>query len=504
VTPRLAARVDYSHADGGGYVDRTGDKMQSALAAVRWAPTPALMLKGSFVYTHDHIRSYYGTPIIDGGIDPRTRFVNYNMRDNRNVATNNYSHLDGDVLLPGGWTLHNGFFTATQDVHWRNFESVQFVPASRQVRVASYFLAKRDDFMWGDQTDVRKNFVVAGKTIDVMAGYLYQDNDQDRWTGGTAAPTFMVDPFSPQAIFDPGFPFVFDRNVRVKTHTTFAESRVGLSERFKVVTGLRWERFQVDRNQVTTGFASQRYYPTTGRAGLVYMLNPLVSLYASHSRAVEPVTPLVSINAANMTFSLQPSRQWETGTKATVLGGRVDTTAAYFKINRENMLTSNVVDGVRLTQQIGEQQSQGVEVAATVSPMSSFTLMTDFTALNAEFVEFNENLPTGGIISRAGNGVTHVPATVFNVTPMQRVGPITVSATIRRVGERWRDTANTIRLQPYTLLNTAISTRFMGRTRVTFIGQNLTDEIYIPRGNSDVSGRLGAPRSFEIQVTRVF
>jgi iron complex outermembrane receptor protein len=119
-------------------------------------------------------------------------------------------------------------------------------------------------------------------------------------------------------------------------------------------------------------------------------------------------------------------------------------------------------------------------------------------------VEFNENVGAAGIISRAGNDVAHMPAVVFNVTPMQRIGPVSVSATWRRVGERWRNTANTIRLPSYTLLNATANVRFLQGTRLTFIGRNLTDEIYIPRNNSDVSGRLGAPRSFEIQLTRVF
>lgn len=504
-TSRLAARVDFSQADGGGYVDRTGDKMQSSVGSVRWAPRPSVTLRGSAVYSNDSIRSYYGTPIIDGAIDPRTRFINYNMRDNQNKAKNNHYRADADIVLPGGWLLHNGLFAATQDVEWRNYESVQFVPATRLVTVGSYFLAKRDDRLLGNQLDVRRNFTAGRMPIDMVAGYLVQDNDQDRWTGGTIPnQNRTVDPFNPAPIFDPGFPFVFDRNVTVKTHTMFAESRVGITDSLKVVGGLRWERFNVDRNQVTTGRVAKTYYPATGRVGVVYLLNPLVSVYASNSRAVEPVTPLVSINAASMAFSLQPSRQWETGTKATVLNGRLDTTVAWFQINKEDILTSNVVDGVRTQQQIGEQMSKGLEAAVTVSPVAGTTVMADVTALNAEFVEFNENVGAAGIISRAGNDVAHMPAVVWNVTPMQRVGPVTVSLTYRRVGERFRDNANTVRLKPYTLLNATVSTTFMRGTRLTFVGRNLTDEIYIPRSNSDVSGRLGAPRSFEVLLTRIF
>ena len=504
LTPTLAGRIDFSHTDGGGYVERTDDRMQSVVGGIRWTPRPAVMLKGSLVFTNDSVHPYYGTPIIDNEIDERTRFINYNMRDDRNEAKNNYGRFDAEFVLPRGWTVSNSLFGATQWVEWRQYESVQFVPASRQVQVGSYFLAKRDDLLLGNQIDARKTFTVASRPIDVVTGYLAQRNDQDRWTGGTIPnQNRLVDPYNPEPIFDPGFPFVFDRNVLVNTHTLFAEGRAGITDKLKLVGGLRWERFHVERDQVSTGFAEKIYYPTTGRLGAVYMLNPTVSLYASHSRAVEPVTPLVSINAASMAFSLQPSRQWETGTKATVLGGRLETTFAWFGINKEDILTSTIIDGVRIQQQIGEQMSRGVEWSMTATPIPSFVLMADATVLNAEFVEFNENLGTG-IVSRAGNDVAHTPAVLFNMTPMQRIGPVTLSATIRRVGERWRNTANTIKLEPYTTLSATASVRFLRNTRLTVSGRNLTDEIYIPRSNSDVSGRIAAPRSFDVQLTRVF
>ncbi len=499
----LVGRADYSKADGGGYVERTGDGMQSGLGSLRWTPRPAVSLKGSVVWTSDNIRSYYGTPIIDGAIDPRTRFLNYNMRDNRNEATNNFYRVDADFLV-GGWTIHNGTFAATQDVEWRNFENAQFVPASRQVQVGSYFLAKRDDLLVGNQLDARRTGRLFGHDATLVAGYLFQSNDQDRYTGGTLPnQNRLVDPFEPAAIFDPGFPFVYDRTVKVKTNTLFGEAQVALHDKFKIVTGLRWERFQVDRNQVATAFVSQQYYPATGRVGAVYLPTPQVVLYGSYSRAVEPVTPLVSITGANMDFSLQPSRQVEIGTKSTVLSGHVDVTAAYFQINKKNILTSSIVDNVRITQQIGEQRSRGVEVALSSRPFHGFQLMGDISVLGNTYLEFNENLGTG-IVSRAGATVPQFASTLWNITPMQRVGPVTVLATVRRVGDRWRNTANTLKLDPYTTVQLGISTLAYRGMRVTLTVRNLTDELYIPRSNSDVTGRIAAPRNFEVQFTRVF
>lgn len=506
LTGTLAARIDYSHTDGGGYVERTGDKMQSASASLRYAPHPSTTIRASAVYTHDHIRSYYGSPLIDGVIDERVRFVNYNMRDNKNKAMNNYGRLDADVVL-GGWTLHNGFFAATQFVEWRNFENTQFVTASRMVQVGSYFLAKRDDLLFGNSLDARRSLTVWGRPVNFVAGYQYQSQDQRRWTGGTIPnQNRLVDPFSPAAIFDPGFPFVFDRDVDVRTQTLFGEAQVTLHDKFKVVSGLRWERFRVNRAQVNQPVANQVYDPTTGRIGAVYLPTDRVMFYGSLSHAVEPQTPLVSITAANMAWSLMPSRQWEFGTKSTFFGGRLDATVAMFQINKENIVTSTIIDNVRVTQQIGEQQARGVEISGSWRPYASLQVMADVTFLDPEYVEFNENLGTG-VISRAGNAVPGSQDMVWNFTPMQQVGPVTVSATFRRVGKRWFDTANTRQQDPYSTMQLSLSSRFYRGTRMTLTVRNLTDELYIPRMSAaipPVSGRIAAPRNFEITFSRVW
>jgi iron complex outermembrane receptor protein len=229
---------------------------------------------------------------------------------------------------------------------------------------------------------------------------------------------------------------------------------------------------------------------------------------------VEPTTPLVSITINPATsgacgadvscaFSLQPSSQYEFGTKSTFLAGRLDATAAYFNISKENILTSTIVNNVRIQQQIGEQRSRGFELSLVGRPYASLQLMGDVTFLQPQYVEFNENSGTT-IISRSGNTVPHYAGTVWNLTPMQSIGPVTVSATIRRVGARWRDTANTLRLPSYTTTQLNLSSRFYQDARITLSVRNLTDELYIPRSNSDVTGRIAAPRHFEVTITKIW
>jgi iron complex outermembrane receptor protein len=503
LTRKLSGRIAGIYTEAGGYTDRTGDRMRSTLGSLRWMPSESVSLTGTAVLTDNATTSYYSTPFINGVIDRRTRFLNYNMRDNINKAHNNYGWFDTDVALPGGWRLHNKFFAATQRVDWRNFEGYTYNAAIQKVALSGYFLAKRDDLLLGNQTDARKTLTVFGRTVNFVTGFLVQDNNAKRWSTPAGAPTFNVDPFNPEPIFDPGLQYLRNRDVDTNTRSLFGETLVHATNRLKFTMGARWDNITNDRlDYPALATTAKTFRPVTGRVGAVFTVHPDVNLYVSKSTAVEPVTPFVSIAGNQLPFSLQPTRQWETGAKFSALRGRLDATAAYFSIGKRNILTSTIVDGVRLQQQIGKQVSHGLELSFFARPISSFTLAGDIGITNAEYADFNENVGTG-IVSRSGNDVQHVAPVVWNLTPSQQIGPVTISATVRNVGARWGEAANTRRLAPYTTLDTRVSIRFPKGTRLTLIGRNMTDELYIPR-SSNTSGRVAAPRNFEAQLTKRF
>src|SRR5262249_46663359 len=121
---------------------------------------------------------------------------------------------------------------------------------------------------------------------------------------------------------------------------------------------------------------------------------------------------------------------------------------------------------------------------------------------HGEFAEFNE-VVAGVNVSRTGNIPTNIPVVVWSLTPTQRFGPLSVSMSVRQVGERWADTANTRLLPADTTLDTWVSVRLHGTTHLTLRGRNLTDEFYIVRPSTS-SGLVGAPRTFEATIATAF
>ena len=130
------------------------------------------------------------------------------------------------------------------------------------------------------------------------------------------------------------------------------------------------------------------------------------------------------------------------------------------------------------------------------------TIAADYAVTSSNFADFIE-IVSGVNVSRNGNTPTNIPHVVWNLTPSQRIGPVDVSATIRQVGARWGDTANTRRAGSYTTLDTQIAYRFAKGMRVRIRGRNLMDKIYTP-SVSATSGRLEPPRSFDVTITRDF
>lgn len=499
----LFARVDVSQSGSDGYVGDSPQKLAAASASVRWMPTSNISLKGTGTYTYDDTSSYYATPFINGTIDRRTRDINYNMEDRLTKSHNKWVQLEGDALLGRGWKVHNQFFAATHALDWRNFEGYSYNGATNTVDVSSYFLIWRNDFLLGNRADVRNTFNIGGRTISFMVGAEVQRNDMER--AGNPSPNFAVpirklDPFNPQPHVDPGFPYIPQRDVLINTKALFAESVIDATARLKVVTGVRWEQIDLAYTPYPSLVtASKSYEPSTGRVGAVFDITPGANVYASYSRAVEPTTQLVSLDGSQQRFSLVPGSQLEVGTKGGAFDGRLEGTFAYFFIEKRDLLITQLISGIQTAQQIGQQTSNGIELTIIGRPTNTLTIAGDVAFTGSEFVDFVEIV--GGVNTiRTGMTPPNIPVTIWNISPMQSIGPFDITGTLRQVGKRWGDNGNTRRAAGFTTIDAAVGYRIRRGARIMLRGRNLTDRIYT-QSVSNTAGRLEPPRSFDVTFT---
>lgn len=528
----LDFRADASHRQERGFVERSDAHYSAVAGELAWQVSPDTSWRLAATVLDDDALSYYGTPLVydaviglDGvsrvqranaasdrlvnaRIEPASRRLNYNQRNNFARARNSFTRLIGETRLSPDWTLRNETYAATQAFDWENTESTVWNPATQLVDRSSFFLIYRDDLQLGNRLDLRWDGRLFGRSNRFLVGALYDRNDQDR-NSGQQVPPSPTPASVPLIGFDPGVgpdvaPIV-TVNVVTRNAAVYVEDMLDLTGRLSLVGGLRYDRIAVDRTSlVGAARFTKTYEPWTGRLGAVYALREGINAYGSYSRAAQPVSQLVSLGAAQDEFGLQTGRQFEVGLKASVWAGRADLTLALYDIEKNDLLTSTIVEGVRFNSQIGSQVAQGAEVELALRPAPGWQLGAQLAQLwKTEFEDFNENLGTG-VVSRSGNTPPNVPKTVAALSLLRDWDRWRARAALRHVGERQANNNNGIQLPAYTTLDASLTHRW-DRLSINLRGRNLTDRQYAPAAAAGgLVWRLADPRSVEVGLEYAF
>lgn len=527
----LSYRVDATRQTTAGYVDRSSISLNGYAASARWAPSATVALTFSGTFLKDNSESYYGTPVVyDAVIDqngvqsvrvansatdrlvnariaPGTRRTNYNNLDNFAQGENSFWRLIADVKASPELTLRNEAYVSTQLLHWRNTENYVWNPVKQLVDRSSFLLIYRDDLILGDRLDLISDRELAGHKNKFLVGGFIEHSDLIRNSGQSnySSSATTVTLLNPDVGYGPVARFQKTVDVLVDTLAFYTEDAFSVRDNLKLIGGLRWDGIDTERRSfIGAATFNKRYTPLTGRFGAVWTAAPGLNLYASFSRAAQPVSQLVSLNATQADFSLQKGRQLEAGAKATFWQKRADLTFAVFDLEKNDLLTSTLVNNVRVSQQIGAQVAQGAELSLALSPERGWRFEGSVAwTWKTEFRDFYENLGAG-VISRAGNTPPNVPQLVAGAFAVRTVGTWQLTAGVRHVGERAANNANLIFLPAYTTVDAAIAYRWGGAT-LTLRGRNLTDATYEEASSAGgLLRRLADPRSAEFSVRYTF
>lgn len=525
-------RFDASRQTTDGYVDSNESELNALAAALVWQISPIATLTAQGTYLKDSTDSYYGTPVVYDGvinqngvteirkvrtatdrlinprIDSRTRRTNYNIQDNFARATNGFGRLILDVKPTENFSPRNEAYFATQDLEWRNAESYTFNPVTGLVDRNNFFLIYRDDLVLGNRLDLTFDHELFGRENRFVLGGLVERADQIRNSGqpGVISTLPSVTLVNPDVGVGQNIGFQKTAEIIVDTAALYLEDVYSVSEDVKLVGGLRVERIHTRRNSlIGQPDFEKSFHPITGRLGAIWEVNEQVNIYGSYSSAAQPVSQLVSLNTAQDNFGLQTGRQFEIGAKSSFWDEKMNATLAIYDIEKNDLLTTTLVNGVQTPQQVGAQVSQGAEFAVSVEPVPEWRVEGNISyAWLSEFQDFQENLGTTATISRDRNRPPNVPETVANLFLMHTRGPWQFRGGARYVGERFANNNNGITMAAYTTLDAAISYTH-GPATYTLRGRNLTDRTYSDWAvNGGAMQHLGDPRSAEFGVNIQF
>jgi catecholate siderophore receptor len=222
----------------------------------------------------------------------------------------------------------------------------------------------------------------------------------------------------------------------------YVNDTVSLNEHWKVIGGLRWDRFQAAINNTISlpAYASQTNFFTSVRAGVIYQPTDWQSYYVSYGTSFNP--SLENLTVTNLTQNLAPesTKSYEVGGKWDLFGGNISLTSAFFREEKDNARTQVSPTEYELA---GDIRVDGFQAGVTGHITDKWQVFGGYTYMDA-------------VILKALDGTQgHTPAntprntltlwTTYAITPHWEIGggPIYMSP-------RYASNTNYVRVPGYT------------------------------------------------------
>lgn len=530
-----ALRLDYSHQQSKGYIERNRQRMDNLTLGYATRLARDVKLELSMDYLHDDALAYQGSVLVPAGfatqptgvvsdtagrvLDRRFAFKNYNVNDAVMDSTSVWTRARLNWAINTDWTLRNELSYYTADRRWRNAESYSFAAPGLLNR--DLVDISHDHQVLTNRLDLTNTGRLAGLANRFVVGMEYtrtRFGSERRFSDGSAATNaaLRVDILNPvygNYIDDPAlYTGAGNRtsfSTRIPTLALFAEDALSLTPQWTVIGGLRLDRIRLERgvfdlNTAATTAFSQTFNPVSARLGTVFALDADTSLYAQYTNATAPVGTgnLLLLSAFNSTFNLSKGTQAEVGIKQSLLGGRLDYTLALYRIKLSNILTRDSTTPA-VTVNSGAQSSRGLELSAAWRATRQLSLSGNLAVVDARY----DSLVEAGGVSRAGNRPANVPARVANLWLNYRLDgvPVKLGAGINYVGGFYTSTANTTRINAATTVDAHATWDIHPGGSLTLRVRNLADKLYATwAGISGNQVMVGAPRSVEVSYRAAF
>ena len=531
----FAFRADFSRTATQGYIHNNPSNSTEGTLVALWRPSSTLDVKFTFDWLQDNPSQYFGTPLVPGsfaGSQAQSGIVsgssgqavyrpiestNYNVADARIHSTQEWPQLLVKWSPTDELTIKNFLYYFHARREWQNSETYQFTTvdlngnplASPQINRDRFYVF-HDQNLTGDEGSLAYTAPVFGLKNTFVFGFDVSHLNFDRVRGFPNNDLVTLNNPSPGLfgpLLQPGEITPRQSPTRWNDYALFFEDVLDLAPSLKVVTGGRYDRLELERQnynaynvELKSGF-SQTYSSGTWRVGVVYDINPYVTPYVSWTTGKDPpgTNNIFLVNAPEGNFTLSSSQQVELGMKAKSPSGTADLTLALYDIRKSNLL---VVTSVAGDQANASQTSKGLEVTANIKPTQYWTVSANGAYTDSVYTEFTD--------PSSGNNYTNVqpaniPRWTANLwTSVRNVGgvPLEIGGGVRYIGSRPGNTANTLILNDYELFNAYASYELKPGVLLTGRVNNLFNkeyaqwaDIYYP---SEVM--LGQPRYFEVSL----
>ena len=529
----FAIRADFSRTATQGYIQHDPSNTTEATVTGLWKVTPTLDVQLTVDYLEDNPSTYFGTPLVPAAfateplsgvvsgsaglaLDRRMQFVNYNVADSGIHSWQIWPQLLVKWKPNDSLTLENFVYYFHAHRTWMDAETYTFTTVdlngnplpSPQINRDRFYVFHQQN-LTGDEGSATYKGTLFGLPNTVVGGFDYSHLNFLRTRGFPA--NDLVDPFNPSPglfgpLLEPGDLVSRKSPTYWNDYAVFAEDVLSVGGALKLVTGARYDRLQLTRQNFNThgvelanGF-EQTYTSVNWRVGLIYNLTAYLTPYVAWTTGRDPPgsNNIFLVNAPEGKFALSDSQEIEAGVKARTPDGRADLTLSVYDIKKKNLL----VQVSQQQQATADQTSKGVELSTDFKLTPHWTVSANGAYSDSVYTTFTD--PSSG---STFNNVqpANIPRWTANVwTSVRNIAslPLEIGGGVRYIGNRPGNTANTLQLNDYYLSNLYVSYEVRPGMVVSGRVNNLFDKTYAQWADIfyPTEVMLGQPRYYELGV----
>jgi len=371
----LALGLDLGYETGNAFIDRMDSERFFVAGSMVWNITPDTKLTWRTEYTNDKRTNTPGLPYLNGGVlagVPTDRFfgeedvTEYRTQAGRSLLQLEHRWNEAHKTTFSAHTMISQIEGGLFVLSGPPFAPALVSPAGNVGRATSLMnlnernLTLRLDHLW--TTTVAEGIK---NELLLSAEFDYQRNDITRRYFGQATlnafnPVYTG--FTPLPIFG-SFP-VQSTDITAEAWSFMIMNRVSFGESVFLTLGVRGEWFDATNRSAASAIFGTSYnnleqFYLNPSAGLVWKPAKNWSLYGSFAQSTFALQNIGSVTVGGEAIDPERSRQFEVGTKAEFLDGRLLASLAFFQIDKSNVAVPDTIPG--FTRNGGNERTRGIE-----------------------------------------------------------------------------------------------------------------------------------------------
>ncbi len=405
----------------------------------------------------------------------------------------------------GRFNIQNRTLFGDYDRYYQNYVPGAVTADKTRVAISAYNNAtkRRNTF---NQTDLvagfSTGFIRHTLLVGTEVGRQLTDNFRNTGFFNNTATTFLSTFENPTVSIRITFrPSATDANNHLKTNlgAAYAQDQIELSPRVQVITGVRFDYFDLHFHNNRNGESLRRIDRLVSpRVGVVFKPVEPLSIYGNYSVSYLPSSGDQFSSLTTITQQLKPEKfnNYELGAKWDILHS-LSLTMAVYRLNRTNTRATDPNDPTRIVQ-TGSQRTNGYEIGLNGSITRGWEIAGGYAYQDA----FISSATTA---ARAGAQVAQVPHHTFSLWNSYQIFPrLGAGVGVIHRSDMYAAVDNAVMLPGYSRADVAVYYALTEKWRLQGNLENLFNRKYFINadGNNNISP--GRPRGMRVGLTARF